>query len=57
MYAQEMENAEQRPSFKFGSRKEYERELVRLAQAGDDDAYESLAEEYVRFCDAETDGE
>lgn len=57
MHAQEMETTEQGPSFKFASRKDYERELVQLARDGDDDAYESLAEEYVRFCDAETDAE
>jgi hypothetical protein len=57
MQTQEMETEdEKKPSFAFGSRKEYEHELVRLARNGDDDAYESLAEEYVRFCDMETDG-
>lgn len=52
-----MEAEEQVKSFKFMSRKDYEKELVRLATSGDDDAYESLAEEYVRFCDTENDGE
>lgn len=52
-----MEDQEEKaPEFRFSTRKQYEKELVRLAQDGDDEAYESLAEEYVRFCDTEMNG-
>lgn len=57
MQTLEMEDQEEKtPPFKYQTRKQYERELVRLAQDGDDEAYESLAEEYVRFCDSEMNG-
>ena len=57
MQALEMEDQdEKRPEFRYSTRKKYEAELVRLAQSGDDEAYESLAEEFIRFCDQETNG-
>lgn len=52
-----MEDQDQKtPEFRFSTRKKYEEALVRLAQDGDDETYEALAEEYVRFCDAEMNG-
>jgi hypothetical protein len=57
MQALEMEDQDQKtPEFRFSTRKKYEEALVRLAQDGDDETYEALAEEYVRFCDAEMNG-
>jgi hypothetical protein len=57
MQALEMEDQEEKvPDFKFSTRKQYEAALVSLAQSGDDEAYEALAEEYVRFCDTELNG-
>lgn len=38
--------------FRFDSRGQYEAELMRMAMDCDDDEYEVLAEEYVRFCDS-----
>lgn len=44
-----MQMEAEKDTFRYGSKKEYERALVDLAQSGDDDEYEQLAEEYVRF--------
>lgn len=47
-----MEDRDEKKTFKYGSRKEYEAELISLISDGERDSaeYESLMEEYVRFC-------
>jgi hypothetical protein len=49
----EMETTEKK-TFTYSSRKEYEKALCTLVSEGDDDGYELLAEEYLRFCDMES---
>lgn len=59
---------DQEPKFRFNSRKEYEAALANLVPSGKkkrlkeaeleelDGEYEKLIEEYLKFCETETDG-
>lgn len=67
-----MPEAQARQKFRFGSKKEYERELSRLISLRDslqtkktkvkpttesvEEEYEGLMEEYLSFCSTERDG-